>query len=667
MCGIAGIASGRPIEADRLEAMLRMLDHRGPDDRGIHIEPGAGLAHSRLSVVDLAGGRQPMSNEDGSLWITFNGEIFNYRELRQGLAARGHQLRTQSDTEVILHLFEEQGAAVVQQLNGQWAFAIWNTRSRQLFVSRDRLGVRPLYYTVADGQLLFASEIKALFAHPQVARELDPRGLDNIFTFWSTLPPRTIFKGIHELPAGHSMTWADGQIAITEHWRPSYPAAEALACAPKPRSGEGWSASAHDALHETLRNLLEQATRRRLQADVPVGAYLSGGLDSSLVSALAARAGSSRLATFSIAFDDSAYDESSHQREVAALLGSDHHELRCSSEDISRALPDVVWHAETTLLRTAPAPLFLLSKAVRDNGFKVVLTGEGADEMFGGYDIFKEAKIRRFWAQRPSSTRRASLLKRLYPYMASLQRQPAAYLQAFFHVSPDDLGNPLFSHLPRWGLTSRLKMFFSDDLRSTIGSYDGYSEMASRLPADYAQWHPFCQNQYLETANLLPGYLLSSQGDRMAMAHGIECRYPFLDQDVVSYASALPPTLKMKGLNEKYLLKRVARDLIPASVAKRTKQPYRAPEAHTMLAHDHTGYFGHVLSPEQLRRDGIFDADAVARLLQKSRSRNTVSVKDDMALVGILSTQIVVDRFINDFTPVPYGHHHHRTADIHRR
>src|SRR6266545_623092 len=224
MCGIAGIVAGqgRTIEVNRLADMVEMLDHRGPDGRGMHVCPGAGLGHTRLSVIDLAGGSQPMSNEDRTLWITFNGEIFNYLELRAELLAKGHRFQTESDTEVILHLFEEEGADAVHRLNGQWAFGIWNTRSQVLFLSRDRLGVRPLYYTVADQQLLFASEIKALFAHPQVSREIDPHGLDNVFTFWTTLAPRTIFKGIHELPAGHSLTWREGQIAVARHWQPTF-------------------------------------------------------------------------------------------------------------------------------------------------------------------------------------------------------------------------------------------------------------------------------------------------------------------------------------------------------------------------------------------------------------------------------------------------------------
>jgi asparagine synthase (glutamine-hydrolysing) len=654
MCGIAGIATprGRAVEADRLADMIAMLDHRGPDEQGMHREPSAGLAHARLSIIDVAGGHQPMSNDDGSLWITFNGEIFNYVELREDLVKKGHRFHTKSDTEVLLHLFEEKGPDAVCHLNGQWAFGIWNTRTRTLFLSRDRLGVRPLFYTICGGRLLFASEIKALFAHPDVSREIDPHSLDNIFTFWTTLAPRTAFKDVRALPPGHSLTWCDGRVTLTQHWRPTFPRADAVASVP--------------VSIDALRTMLEDATRIRLRSDVPVGAYLSGGLDSSLIVALIRRVSNAPLRTFSIAFEDAELDESAHQRQVARALETDHLEMRCSLEDINRVFPDVVWHAETPLVRTAPAPMFLLSRLARAAGHKVVLTGEGADEIFGGYDIFKEAKIRRFWAKYPLSSGRASLVRRLYPHQRDLHRQPAAYLQAFFHVAPEDLANPCFSHLPRWRLTSKLKVFLSDAVRASLGGYDGFADLEAALPPEHGDWEPFCQSQYLEIAHLLPGYLLSSQGDRVAMAHGVEGRYPFLDPNVVAFASGLPSTLKMKVLNEKYLLKRVGRDLVPATVWRRPKQPFRAPVERVFVSRQRGGYIDDLLSAAQLRRDGIFNPDAVARLVRKFRDGRAIGVKDDMALVGILSTQIVVDRFINNFGSVTHGTAHSRTAEVHR-
>jgi len=637
MCGIAGIATSTTtsVDVDRLISMTAMLNHRGPDDRGVYVNPqrNVALGHARLSIVDLAGGRQPMSNSDGSLWITFNGEIFNHVELREELLKKGHRFRTESDTEVILHLYEEEGTAAVKKLNGQWAFAIWNSRSRTLFLSRDPVGVRPLFYTTVGGRFLFASEIKALFVDPDVSRAIDPCGLDNIFTFWTTLPPRTMFKAIHALPPGHSMVWSNGKTTTSNHWRPMFPRADAECAAESP-----------DALY----GVLDDAVRIRMRADVPVSAYLSGGLDSSVIVAIMQRR-HDRLRTFSILFDDVGFDERDHQRAVVSALRLDHAEMRCTTDDIRRVFPDVVWHTETPLLRTAPAPLFLLSRLTRDNGYKVALTGEGADEMLGGYDIFKEAKIRRFWSKFPASTRRASLVRRLYPYLPNLHRQPVSYLQRFFHVTPDDLASPWFSHLPRWRLTSRLKLFFSPDVRETLAAYDGYAEMAASLPSDYADWHPFSQTQYLETVLLLPGYLLSSQGDRVAMAHSVECRHPFLDPRVVKFAASLPPTLKMKGLVEKYLLKQVARDLLPPAIVKRSKQPYRSPGGACFFDSRRDDYVDTLLSSAQIRRDGLFRPDAVSRLVKKFQDGSAMSAKDDMALVGILSTELLVDRFINHF------------------
>jgi asparagine synthase (glutamine-hydrolysing) len=630
--------------------MIAMLAHRGPDGRGLRVDGSVGLGHARLSIVDLAGGQQPMSNEDGSIWITFNGEIFNYLELRAELTRKGHQFRTRSDTEVILHLYEEGGADAVRRLNGQWAFGLWDARRRLLVLSRDRIGVRPLFYSVSARRLVFASEIKALFADRGVSRALDPRGLDNIFTFWTTLPPRTVFRDVRELPPGHSLLWRDGQCVETTHWQPTFtPAVDS-------RPESDWI--------EELDARLTAATRLRLRADVPVGALLSGGLDSSLITTLAARASGSPPRTFSIAFDDPEFDESLHQRRVARALNVDHRELRCSHDDIVRVFPDVVWHAETPILRTAPAPMYLLAQCVRDAGYKVVLTGEGADEVFGGYAIFKEAKLRRFWSRNPASRLRPLLLTRLYPFMPELQRQPPAFRQRFFHVNPDDVTHPCFSHLPRWRLTSRLKLFFSNATRDALNGYDGIAERSSQLPPAYDAWDDVSRAQYLEMTNLLPGYILSSQGDRMAMAHGVEGRFPFLDPDIVSFGSRLPVNLKLRRLTEKYLLKRLASSVVPAPVWRRAKQPYRAPGAKALFAGRAGSYVDDLLSPDQLRRDGIFNPRAVELLLRKYRAGRAVAEKDDMALVAILSTQIVLDRFVNHFE-VSHGAAYRGTAHVH--
>lgn len=642
MCGIAGMVNvnGSPIDRGLLHDMIGMLDHRGPDAVGTYTDRHVGLAHARLSIIDLAGGQQPMPNEDKSVWITFNGEIFNYVELREELIRKGHKFTTQSDTEVIVHLYEEKGEDCVHDLNGQWAFAVWDAKRQRLFLSRDRMGVRPLFYTITGHTVLFASEIKSLLTHPGVARAIDLHALDQLFTFWATLQPRTIFQDIFELPPGHSLTLEHGKTLVQPYWRLDYPS-----CV-EPMDEQECA--------DRLLALLTDATTLRLRSDVPVGAYLSGGLDSTVITALIKRFSDAPLKTFSVTFDDPEFDESVFQKEATDFLKTDHAEIHCSSQDIGRVFPDVIWHTEKPVLRTAPAPLYLLSRLVRGHGYKVVLTGEGSDEMLGGYDIFKEAKIRRFWGACPESTMRPLLLKRLYPYLPQLQSQSPAYLQAFFHVSHEDQANPFFSHVPRWELTSKIKMFFSEAVKSELRGDDAYADLQDRLPADYFKWDGFSQAQYLETTCLLPGYILSSQGDRMAMAHSVEGRFPFLDHRVVEFAARIPPRLKMKVLNEKYILKRAVGGLVPASITKRTKQPYRAPEATSFFGGDaraaRPDYVEDLLSAKRIQQDGIFNPVSVRKLVEKAQKGQAIGIRDNMALVGILSTQLVIDQFVNHFS-----------------
>ncbi len=639
MCGIAGVLhhESEPVSRALLERMIAPLRHRGPDDRGILVDGPAGLAHARLSIIDLDGGRQPMPNEDHSIWVTFNGEIFNYLELREMLRRKGHRLATRSDTEVIVHMYEEFGDRCIEHFNGQWALAVWDRPRRRVFLSRDRLGIRPLYYASVGNKFLFASEVKSLLVDPDLPRRIDPRGLNQLFTFWSTLPPTTVFSGVSELPAGHNLIVEDGRLRVDRYWQLEYD--------PTPMDERQCA--------EQLLELLFDATRLRLRSDVPVGAYLSGGLDSTVTTALVKRATDAHLRTFSITFEDDEFDESEHQQEAVKALGTDHQSIRCTSADIGRVFPDVIWHTERPVLRTAPAPLYLLSGLVHDEGYKVVVTGEGADEMLGGYDIFKEAKVRRFWAAQPDSAFRALLLEKLYPYMPNLRAQSLAYRKAFFHVRPEDLANPFFSHLPRWELTSWLKRFFSDELKSQLVDHDPYAELRKRLPDGYAEWHPFCQAQYLETTTLLPGYILSSQGDRVAMAGSVEGRFPFLDHRLAEMAARIPVRWKMKGLNEKYILKRAAGHMIPESIVARNKQPYRSPDAKSFFA-DGNGtsqheYVDALLCTERIRDDGIFDSKAVERLVAKARKGRVIGIKDNMTLVGILSTQLVIEQFIRSF------------------
>ncbi len=637
MCGISGVLKLDDGQADasQLGAMIATLSHRGPDASGVRLLGPAGLAHARLSILDLQGGAQPMSAANARLWITFNGEIFNYIELREELVGKGYQFTTRSDTEVILHAYQAYGEECVHHLNGQWAFAIWDAAEQNLFLSRDRAGVRPLFYTQSRDSFLFASEIKALFACPEVGREIDPFGMDQIFTFWVTVPPRTAFKNICQVPPGHSLTVKGNSIRVQQYWSASYL-----------RSGEVQNRTEAE-LAEELLHLLQDATRIRLRSDVPVGAYLSGGMDSTLITALVGKVVGNRLRSFSIAFDDAQFDESSYQQEASSFLGTQHSTVSCSHADIAEAFPDIIRYTEQPLLRTAPVPMFLLSKLVRDSGFKVVLTGEGADEILGGYDIFKEAKIRRFWGRSLESTWRPLLLKRMYPYLQEFRRQPTANLKHFFRVTSEDLASPFFSHLPRWGLTTRLKLLLSADFRAAIGDYDALGELETTLPEAFGSWPHFTQGEYLESRYFLSGYLLSSQGDRMAMAHSVEGRYPFLDYRVQEFAAKLPVNLKMKVLNEKYLLKRACQGIVPPSILHRTKQPYRAPDGRCFFKEGAPPYAHDLLSPCAIKKRGIFDAQAVSALVNKFKAGNASSVRDDMALVGVLSTQLLAAEYIN--------------------
>jgi asparagine synthase (glutamine-hydrolysing) len=628
MCGIAGIlqpaSSRKPVSRQVLAGMTGELVHRGPDEAGLYLDDSAGLGHVRLSIIDLAEGIQPIANEDESLWIIFNGEIFNYPELRETLLAKGHQFRTATDTEVILHLYEEMGAACVHELNGQFAFAIWNAREKRCFLARDRVGIRPLFYSQHDGRFLFASEIKAILAYPGVERSLDPVALDQTFTFWTTLPGRTPFKGVSELRPGHYMDVVDGVPEIRRYWSPDLHPREAQT---------DWRP---DALAEAIQAELKEAARIRLRADVPVGSYLSGGLDSSGISALVARHFKPDLKTYGICFAEQAFDEGMHQREMVSFLKTDHTELLVENNAIGAALPEVIRYCERPLLRTGPVPLFLLSKVVRDSGLKVVLTGEGADEIFGGYNIFRETMARRAWARFPGSARREGLIAQLYPYIFNDPKMRRV-MTPFFARGLSQVDDPLYSHLLRWGNTARCKLFFSDALQDEIGAYDPIEELRHSLPDSFMRLGPLERAQWLEIDIFMSNYLLSSQGDRMAMGHGVEIRMPYLDKNVMRLMGSVPAHWKLLGLKEKYMLKRSFRGLLPESICGREKHPYRAPIAGSLLQCASM----ELIDEEALRESGLFDPVKTGRLVQKLRRGGAASEVDLMALTGIMTTQLL--------------------------
>ncbi len=665
MCGIAGYLNlqGGPPRESLLRGMLGQIRHRGPDEFGIYLDDHVGLGNARLCIVDLAGGQQPIANETADIWIVYNGEIFNYPELRSDLEARGHRFSTHTDTEVIIHLYEEYGTACLGKLNGQFAIALWDSRHRSLFLARDRLGVRPLFYTQVEGTLIFASEIKALFVDSRVRRALNPRGIAQVFSYWNTLAPATCFEGINELQPGHFIVANDSEVRTTSYWSLSFNKEAHPAGKAAPLRSRRTTSSLADEFAE----LLIDATRIRLRADVPVGAYLSGGLDSSTIAAIIRQIDISRLDTFSIAFHDPEFDESEPQRRMAALLGTDHQVVQVSHGDIARVFPEVVWHTETALMRTAPAPMFLLSQLVHERGYKVVLTGEGADEFLAGYDIFKEAKIRRFWAREPGATRRPQLFRRLYPEIVRLGASAPAFVKAFFSAGLEETDAPDYSHRIRWRNNHRTHRFFSDEFAAATLEGQAGAGPDMNYPEGFAGWDHLQQAQYIEATTFLPGYLLSSQGDRAAMAHAVEGRYPFLDYRVVAFCKTLPENVKMPALRDKALLRETARRWLPRDVTQRRKRPYRAPVHRSFGTLETPDYVAEVFSDNSLRASGIFRAGQASRLYQAVRQGRALGETDEMALIGILSTELVQQQFIRGFTPRPALTEVNRVKFIDRR
>ncbi len=642
MCGINGIAAfsmQTNISERDVRSMIPPLHHRGPDGSGVYIDPGQriGLGHTRLSIIDLAGGAQPMHNEDQTVWVTFNGEIFNYLELRQTLLKQNHSFHSHSDTEVIVHAYEQYGDAFVQHLNGQFAIALWDSDRQRLLLVRDRAGILPLFYTRQGDRLLFASEIKALLPQLSEAPRISAAALDQIFTFWAPRSPNTLFENIFEVQPGHMLVLENGHLHESLYWDWRFP------------EQDDYHQGSDAELAEQLYELLADATSIRLRADVPVGAYLSGGLDSSALIALIRNHSDTPLKTFSIGFEEQSLDESIFQQQMVDHLGVENSRILCRNRDIAEDFPTTIFHTESTILRTAPTPMRQLSGLVRTSGYKVVLTGEGADEVLGGYDLFKEAKIRQFWGRHPQSEWRPLLLKTLYPYLETSGTQAKAYLRKYYSIGLDNPDQPGFSHLTRWFTTSQCKVFFSQELNAALRE-DAVNGLTGQLPPAFGQWHSFNRAQYLEAKTLMGDYLLCSQGDRMLMSNSVEGRFPFLDHRVIEFANRLNPKLKMRALNEKYLFKQAMKNQLPRQIIERHKQPYRAPDIPAFFSAHPPAYVDDLLSEEKLKHYGYFDAQKVGFLLKKARRGSSIAYKDNMALVGVLSTQLCHYFFIERFS-----------------
>lgn len=637
MCGIAGIFNIRTkqnVYQPMLERMINSLSHRGPDETGYYIKENIGLGQSRLSIIDLSGGRQPIYNEDKSICVVFNGEIFNYVELRVSLEKKGHMFYTHTDTEVIVHSYEEYGKDFLKYFTGQFAIALWDEKNKELILARDRVGIRPLFYSIlGDGTLLFGSEMKAIFCHPEITPEIDMHGIDQIFTLWVNIPPTTVFKNVSELAPGYFLSVSDKGINTHRYWKFEFPYKNDYE--DKPLS----------YYTDTLNEKLHNAVTIRLRADVPVAAYLSGGIDSSVITSLVKKYHNNNLITFSVAFSDAKFDERTYQMQMVDYLKTDHRIIEANYGNIGDSFSDVVYYAEKPMTRTAPAPLYLLSGLVRQNNIKVVLTGEGSDEILGGYDIFKEDKIRRFWAKEPDSKWRPKVLSELYP---DVSRDPRAerFWQLFFKKGLADTNNKYYSHLIRWSNTAQIKQLFIAKSKESFNEDRIFQELDAYIDPDIKRWHPLCRAQYLEATLFMSGYLLSSQGDRMMMGHSIEGRFPFLDHNVIEFANTIPPKYKLKILNEKYILKKTYESILPESIIKRYKQPYRAPISQCFSGRNNTA--SQMLSKDAIEKGGYFNpasVDAIAKKLTQ-RSGKALSEREDMSLVGIVSMQLLHHHFI---------------------
>lgn len=634
MCGIAGIleTAERPVDRATLLSMAGELHHRGPDGTGIYRDGPFGMVNTRLAIVDLAGGDQPIPNETRNLWVVQNGEIYNHIELRAELGSLGHRFETTSDTEVIVHAFEQWGAACLEHFNGPFAFAIWDRGRRELFLARDRLGIRPLFLANCRGTLVFGSEGKALLRYPAMARALDPLGVAECFAHWGASFDHSALGGIRELPPGHYLTV--GPHRVEERRWYDLPFEPGLHDDTKSR----------EDFADELLSLLEDSVRLRLRADVPVGVYLSGGLDSSATTALVQRLNRKGLRSFALRFDDPLFDESAYQELMARQLDTELSSVSVSARSIAEALPDVIRHAERPLLRTAPAPLLRLAGHVHEHDFRVVLTGEGADELFAGYNIFKEAKVRRFWARQPDSECRPRLLGRLYPYLARDLTRGAEFTAAFFRGDLLAVDDPLYSHRIRFQNGHRLVSLLTEECRAAFGGTEALEQrLIAALPERFLEYSPLNRAQWLEIRTFLQGYLLHAQGDRMLMGHCVEGRFPYLDHRLLELAARIPDRVMLPGLREKAVLKSAVGSIVPREIVSRPKQPYRAPILQALIGPNAPDIVRDCFEPEAIARTQILDGSMASRVIGKCRSRaeRGVGETDEMALVAILSTVLL--------------------------
>jgi len=586
MCGIAGYVDlwcRHRVEAAVIESMTATLTHRGPDSCGFFVEPDAGLGFRRLKIVDLETGDQPLYSEDGNVVVVCNGEIFNYPQLHRELCARGHRFKTRSDVEVLVHLYEDHGCATVDKLNGQFGLAIYDRRAKRLLLARDHFGVNPLFFAVVDGLLIFGSEIKAILAHPSIEPRVDLVGLDQILSFPGLVSPRTVFEGIQTLPTGHLGAAGAGVVRVRVYWYRVFRDVGAGA----PRREEEYT--------EELGEIFERSVRRRLLSDVPVGLFVSGGLDSSLVAAVSGRcAPETRRRAFSVTFADPELDEAGFQRLAARELGFELHESRIDDDVLACRLTEMIRHCECPVKESFDACILVLAEAAKSRGISVVLAGQGADELFGGYVGYR---------------------------FDSLGERKNSPLQGVAEAFEEELRERLWGNRDLFyekdlTLWKDVKLaLYSPAVRERFETIDCLNHPLidkERL----RNRHVLHQRSYLDFKLRLADHLLSDHGDRMVMAHAVEARYPFLDVEMVEYASRIPAELMIKNFQEKYLVRRMADGLVPPQILGREKFGFFSPGSPLLLQQARPWVLD-LLSRERIQRQGYFDPDAVERLKQQ--------------------------------------------------
>lgn len=630
MCGVFGIYSITQ-SADKLREQthqgLAQLQHRGPDGWGTYQTEGIALGHTRLSIFDVAAGDQPMVTEHTAL--VYNGEIYNHYELRRELEADGVVFRTHCDTEVIQRLYERDGTGCLERLNGQFAFLLWDKREQTLVAARDRLGMRPLYVLEHEGSLYFSSEMKAFDAIFPGLREVEPEYLLEHGLLWNTLGSDTVYRNIRCLASGTAETFREARLQSTFRY---YDIGRGC-------DGENHSQSYAEAEAEFIERL-RHSVDLRLRSDVPVGAYLSGGIDSTVIAYLTKEIKQDRFRTFSVEFDDERYDEGYYQRLVSDAIGSQHESVKISHQIIRDTFMDAVYHTERPVFRTAPLPLYQLARKVRETDIKVVLTGEGADEILFGYDTFKELRILQQWNDGDVVN---NAITQLYPHLNHYADPKKFGLMKMYYEGFLGSFNNSFAGLNiRMGNNKVVQNYLNKDWGVELNADALEARLRQQLPDNFDQWTLLQKNSYLEIKTLLQGYLLSSQGDRMALGSSIEGRYPFLDHTLVDYVFALPDDYKLQGFSQKHLLKTAFHGTIPREVVERPKRPYMAPDIAAFYQGDQlVDFAAELLSPEKLSEYGSFDTTMVERFLRKFRKGvpENVGYRDNMLFVFMLSMQ----------------------------